>query len=164
MLALQPAPYINEAQLLFSEVQDQYIAGSGSHPHITLCQFYADESTMQKIEADLKALGSPPQPHFSGIHFVKDPKPGLWGVEISATRDSALIAYHNEVISILKKHNINTYINDTGDLFRPHLTLARINKLGFEGFNEDLLRDTPFLLATGEAGPLGQFEKIRKKY
>ena len=164
LLALQPDPYIYEAQRVFADVQDHYIVGPTSYPHITLCQFYADEAIMQKIENDLKTLQNVPQPHFTGLHFVKDPLPKLWGVEISARRDAALMNYHNNVIIILQSHGVKTYVNDTHDLFRPHLTLARINKLQLYNFNDNLLQDTPFILATGQAGPLGQFEIIRMVY
>ncbi|MGI4852336.1 MAG: hypothetical protein ACRYGR_10405 [Janthinobacterium lividum] len=159
LLAEHPTEYIEVAHRLFSTVQDQYITGPESLPHITLCQFYTDNPTLEKIKQDIKSLSIFPQPHFNGIHFIKDPLPNLWGAEISVARDPAFIKYQNQFVNILKKYHIHC-INDVGDLYRPHLTLARINHVVLDNFTDHILKDTSFILSIGRAGDLGQFIEV----
>ncbi len=72
LLALEKDSYIQEAQRLFSKTQENYILGDKSFPHITLCQFYADEITLEDVLSALKKIKSWPSSNFTGISFLKE--------------------------------------------------------------------------------------------
>ncbi len=164
LLALEPKLFESEAQKSFANIIDEYVAGPESYPHITLCQFYTDKENIAKIDEDLAEVKTFPQPRFNGLHFIKSYLPNLWGAELSIAREAKLVDFHKQIVAILKKHNIASYVTETGDLFRPHLTLARINRLQINHFNEELLKKCEFSLTLGEVSKIGQYKKTLTTY
>jgi 2'-5' RNA ligase len=162
LLALNPLGFTEFAQKHFSAVSQGYIIGKDSHPHITLAQFMGSESDLEASIIYLKTYTScaSPKPAIKGISFLKDPKASdIWWAECFIARTEALMSLQRNIESFLRERNI-TLINDTGDLYRPHLTLARI-KEPLPTINLSVL---PFLsdfhLVIAEADQLGQLIKI----
>jgi hypothetical protein len=78
------------------------ILESDSLPHITICQVYSSEKVIKQIEKDLRLLQNVPQPHFTGVSFIKDKKfETIWWVELSVARDPELITLQQKVVKIV---------------------------------------------------------------
>lgn len=157
---MNPEKYIKEARHHFSLIADKYILGPQSIPHITLCQFYADLEIYPTVWQEVINLGNCPQPEFTGFSFIKDHQnPNLWWAEISVSRKSELVNFQNKVTHILKKNEIDC-LNDINDLYRPHLTLARIDKLEINSLDAQLLQSETFMLSIGVSDEVGQFTQM----
>jgi 2'-5' RNA ligase len=156
-LALIPNIFIHEAREKFFALSEGYLLGSKSLPHITLAQFYlASEDKLRDIwDEVVSKIDTTYHPKFLGLSLTKKAK-NLWGVSLLAAREPTLVKQHLEVVDILKKNNISC-ISETGDLYRPHLTLARIKELNISSFNDDLLESSLFTLALGYCDENGQY-------
>ena len=133
-------------------------------PHITICQVYSSEKVINQIEKDLRLLQNVPQPYFTGVSFIKDKKfETIWWAELSVARDPELITLQQKVVKIVTHYNLSC-INDIGELYRPHLTLARINRLQhLDSLNvHNVLNPSPFMLTIGQGDHLGQFIKVER--
>ena len=160
LLAVEPSDYIQAAQQHFGQCAEGYILGPKSHPHITLGQFYADAEIVALIKSEALSLRDYPQPNFTGFSFIQDRQDAsFWWAELAVARAPALMLLHNKIVDNLTQKNIPC-INDSGDLYRPHITLARVKKQHLSHLNADLLQDRPFRLAIGSADDLGQFIEI----
>lgn len=166
LLALSPAGYIDFAQKHFSKVAAGYLLGAKSAPHITVAQFYADQSSYNIIKDHVTTITTSIMPRFIGISFVGDAvHPDIWWAELSVARDSALLALHQKMINFLKMQKMKI-INDHEDLYRPHLTLARIHATSIHSSCPNLA-PSPFILVLGQADELGQlvnYEQIPYSY
>jgi hypothetical protein len=157
LLAVEPFNYIKAAQQLFSSNAEGYLLGPHSDPHITLCQFYTDDERLAFIQDEITALKSKVQPLFTGFSFIQDRQDAsFWWAELAVVRAPDLMLLHNKIVFNLKQKNIPC-INDSGDLYRPHLTLARVKTPHLSHLNADLLQDRPFRLAIGYGDEIGQF-------
>jgi len=159
LLALEPHRYVREAQRFAKEAQG-YLLGEHSLPHVTLAQFYANPQTYAAIVDDLHNGGQIPQIQFNGFHFGKDDHvEGVWWVSLSIARDPALVHLHQFVCSILKRHQTEP-LNSSADLYRPHLTLARVQKIHLDGLTSPVLAPSSFGFVVGESDEFGQFKKV----
>ena len=94
-------------------------------PHLTLAQFEADPSNAAQIWDHLKAHGcAPVSVNFSGLTFLPSSDGGQW-IEVSIIRTDALTMAQEAATRALTNVRI---LNRTGDLFRPHITLARTSE------------------------------------
>ena len=62
-----------------------------------------------------------------GFNFIKglnEHKEFYWA-QIGVERDPAVMAIHHQMLNFLKIHQLNC-LNDSGDIYKPHITLARI--------------------------------------
>lgn len=134
ILALTPAKetitaYIQAAQLLFSPSSEGYLLSENSSPHITICQFECDDTQQARaIWEDVADLEIDPFPvRFTGVSFLKGsgPHQGFYWAEIGVGRDPNIMKVHHAAMKIIESHGLRC-LNDSGDLYRPHLTLARI--------------------------------------
>lgn len=162
ILALTPSKergsfYVQTAQQLFSELSDGYLLSNQSLPHITICQFECNSvEEINFIHSEIKLWKvSPSLIRFVGMSFIKGVgvyESSYWA-ELSVARDQELLEIHKKGISLLKSKS-NFCINDINDLYRPHLTLARIKISNFLPIwpNSILSNDiTDFSLSLGEA-------------
>jgi 2'-5' RNA ligase len=162
LLAEVPDPFIQEAQKHYSAHSDGYLLSDNSLPHITLAQFYVHNTDIvleiwNKIQ---HSIVTTPKPKFIGIGLIKKAK-HLWGLSLSVARSTDLVAAHKIVVEILQQHTIQC-ISNSGEQYRPHLTLARIKEANIVNFNDRLLEDTPFVLTLGQADENGQFLNIKQ--
>ncbi|MBS0185195.1 MAG: hypothetical protein JSS34_02415 [Proteobacteria bacterium] len=160
LLALEKAPYIQEAQKLFSKNYKNYILGDESLPHITLCQFYAEDGALEGILKDVKKIKAWPSVNFTGISFQKEKNTPFWWAELSVLCEASLLNFQSHIMSLLKQYK-TVPLNLPENLYRPHLTLARVTSLKIKAIHEDLLTQRPFTLALGESDFFGQFVKTR---
>ncbi len=167
LLAISPDSFIDYAQNNFLDISDRYILQiEQSKPHITLAQFYGEESDIDMIsqhfdQGKYKAIF---EPRFISMSFKKDKMEAqIWWAEISVARDPSILSLQKEVEAVLVKRD-RQLINASGELFNPHLTLARI-----EGDNLNLNLNTvplqgEFKLAIGKADQYGQFVELVKVF
>ena len=136
ILALVPtnesvaAQYIETAQALFKPHHDSYLLSTKVSPHITVCQFETEEE--KQAERFWTEVGKLSMyrivPRFTGVSFQRGAgnlKQYYWA-EISVARDENLMRMHLFALDSLKNVGLTSF-NDSGDLYRPHLTLARMH-------------------------------------
>lgn len=134
MIILEPSQeaekkYIQASQSLFSERNCGYLLKEGGMPHITICQFECDkEETAKSLWENIRKI----HPNHFSIHFVSlslvvstIDNNGYYWAELTVSYKEELFKLHNEVTSLIKSKGLSI-INDYGDDYRPHLTLARI--------------------------------------
>ena len=120
------------AQANFKDQASEYLLGENALPHVTLCQFQANEEQLESIWSAVEKLGLEAESlalrfhHFyikPGFHFHKDK---YWlGLAMSATAE--LVALQKALHSLLAKMNIET--STLPQSYFPHLTLARCHTL-----------------------------------
>ena len=136
------------AQANFKDQASEYLLDENAHPHVTLCQFQANEEQLESIWSDVEKLDFKAARegareldfgldsnlkalklrfhHFyikPGFHFHKDK---YWlGLAMSATAE--LVALQKALHSLLAKMNIET--STLPQSYFPHLTLARCHTL-----------------------------------
>lgn len=159
LLALEPQRYVKEAQR-FSKNAQGYLLGEHSLPHVTIAQFYAGPQTYAAIVDDLEKINTIPQLHFNGFHFGKDEhEADVWWMSLSIAREPALVHFHQSVCAILKQHRIEP-VSRSAELYRPHLTLARIHTVSLESLSATILEPASFSFVVGESDEFGQFKKV----
>lgn len=163
LLALQPQGYVDYAQNHFAPHSAEYLLGSNSHPHITLAQFYGTPENYAKICQELEAIQDVPEPQFTGLSFIQDKKDSdIWWTEFSAAREQKLLQLQRKITTIVESKKLEL-LNDKEDLYRPHLTLARIRQ-GNISYPLQTIPSSSFILVIGEADERGQFIKVLKKF
>jgi 2'-5' RNA ligase len=133
MIALIPSQksaekYILAAQELFSSQNSDRLLSKESTPHVTLCQFECEESLATSLWEEFKKLSQPSlMIRFVAFSFVKGiaEHEGYYWAELSIARDMPLLNLYQKVLNFIQKKKL-PIINDYGDYYRPHLTLARI--------------------------------------
>jgi 2'-5' RNA ligase len=134
ILALVPTrevatTYIQTAQTLFGNHHDSYLLSEKVSPHITVCQFETEqESKATLFWHQIDTLSNRKLfPRLTGVSFQKGMgklKEFYWA-EVSVAREEALMKVHQFALDALEKCGLHS-VNDSGDLYRPHITLARI--------------------------------------
>lgn len=135
------------AQKLFSSVSDDYLLSEHSLPHITVCQFECEQK--QIAQAVWKEVASQITTHsvpvqLRGISFIKglEAHRGFYWAELAVARDEELMKMHRLAVVVTQARGL-TCLNEIGDLYRPHLTLARIRlPKSLQTWPDDLL-DSP---------------------
>lgn len=163
LLALKPEPYISVAQSHFSDQARCYLLGPESAPHITICQFYGESAVLPSLIRALATLEKSPPVRFTGLGFSKDKTPNMWGASLTIARTPELMKLHLGVVDVLNQQGLSP-LNSSGDLYRPHLTLARIEGLTVSNFSGDSLEDSPFSLVLGESDDWGQLRHICHRF
>lgn len=158
-----PEAYIKLARKYFKQDSEGYLLGPHSLPHITLCQFLADESVLFTLIPELEKADKSPPIHLTGLRFSNKHNSSLWGASISVRRSPELISLVEFVVNLLQKYKL-VPLNSVGDLYTPHLTLARVNCINIKDFPKDIFIGDLFTLALGESDELGQFIKILHQF
>lgn len=160
LIATNPEKYINYAQKEFSDFAKGYLLSKNSLPHITVAQFKEiNRAKILLLWQEIQDSGLIiPQINLIGVSLTRK-NDNLWGISLIVKRCSELVRLQEAIITILKNYSIDC-ISPTGDLYRPHLTLARIPELKITYFDEQLLDGCNFVLVIGECDENGQFIKI----
>ncbi|OGN63359.1 MAG: hypothetical protein A3E80_02885 [Chlamydiae bacterium RIFCSPHIGHO2_12_FULL_49_9] len=139
-------PYIRAAQGLFSSTSDSYLLSEHSLPHITVCQFECDQG--QIAHAIWKEFAKQTDDlsisvRFTGVSFTK----GIGGhqefywAELVIARDAAIMKAHHLAVTAVQNRGL-VLLNEIGDLYYPHLTLARIRlPKTFQSWPDSLLNN-----------------------
>ncbi len=119
--------YIRAAQMLFSSVSIGYLLHEWSLPHITVCQFKCRQKKDAAAVWKELAIKDTFPIRFTGVSFIKGlgiHKKFYWA-ELSVARDKEVMRVHQMAAAAVHMQGFPC-LNDQGDLYRPHLTLARI--------------------------------------
>ena len=159
MLASKPTYFVDYAQRNFAGKEANYILGEHAKPHVTLVQFYGDHNDASAVKDFIELLSDNPQPRYTGIQFGIDvnDSAALWA-NMGVARDPALLELHLKMVDFLKSRNLHA-LNDSGDLYYPHVTFARV-KIDGIGCEKPNIPDVVFNLALGVADEFGQFVKV----
>ncbi|EKE08623.1 MAG: hypothetical protein ACD_17C00078G0008 [uncultured bacterium] len=150
--------YIQAAQRLFSSGSDQCLLSAHSLPHITLCQFDCEQEEASAIAKELEELKMNSYlVRFTGFAFIQglEVHKDFYWAELSVAREREIMKIYRTTATIIHSHEL-ACLNDQEDLYRPHLTLARIrlsntiqklpkNLIAREYFTLDLLPCIPSL-------------------
>jgi 2'-5' RNA ligase len=153
--------FIDVAHQLFGPISQEYVLSkNNSLPHITLAQFLSENSEqLQHVWHELQHAAIP-RVQFIGIGFTKkwDSK---WNASLTVTRTSELIKLQQHIITVVKKYKVESVVPD-GDIYRPHLTLARIlvSEPVCIDFEKIPLADVGFKLVIGIGDEHGQLIEI----
>lgn len=157
--------YIQASQRLFSDLYDGYLLSEKSSPHITICQFKcANNKEVVKVWEQVEKLDTLSlQPRFLGIGFEKGTgaHQAFYWAAIAVARDEAIMKLHRDALRVIQSLGY-TCLNDSNDLYRPHLTLARILLPDrIQKWPETLLDSTggEFRLALAQGDENGQYIK-----
>lgn len=167
ILALIPPPeqapiYIQTAQKLFSASSEGYLLSENSSPHITLCQFECDrEQTELTVWEEIKKLNlNSSSVRFTGISFLKGvgEHNDFYWAEIAIGRDEEILSLHHTAVKIIQSQGLHS-LNDSGALYRPHLTLARIRLPHvIQKWPDEILQNKhPFKIALAKGDHNGQY-------
>ncbi len=137
---------IQAAQKLFSSVSDDYLLSEHSLPHITVCQFECEQKQIaQAVWNEVSSQTTPSLPiRLKGVSFIKglEAHRGFYWAELAVARDEELMKMHRLAVVIIQERGL-TCLNEIGDLYRPHLTLARIRlPESLQTWSDDLI-DSP---------------------
>jgi len=134
--AHQASAYVALAQANFRDQESEYLLGENAHPHVTICQFQANEEQLESIWSAVEKLELEPNQkalalrfhHFyikPGFHLHKDK---YWlGLAMSATAE--LMALQKALHTLLAQMNIES--PTLPQAYFPHLTLARCHTLDY---------------------------------
>jgi 2'-5' RNA ligase len=141
----------------FSTYADQYLLGNQALPHVTLCQFEAQEQDLEKIwlRAEKLIPVKSISLTFDSVSVIN--KNNFFWVSLIPDHATELHELHNTARSVLEiKHQV---------WFDPHLTLfnstSDIFSAAVENFKASFthLSDN-CILALGKSGFAGQFKEI----
>ncbi len=164
LYALDPESYCNVANELFSDMSQGYILSENSHPHITLCQFKSDDlNVIEAIWEQVKIFNFEVlEPKFLGINFQKGAGEHhkFYWVQITVERENPIMDMHLKVLNILNENQMKC-ITDNSDLYKPHVTLARIQlNRPISVWPSHILNPTAFKITLGISDENGQYLKM----
>ena len=153
------ADFIGYAERFYS-IADGYKLGENSLPHVTVCQFYSEESDIKTV---WEKVCTAVQEHFVSLTFNQY-SCGLYG----QFNWISLLPKESEVLNQLHQTVANIVPNPTTKNYDPHLTLINTLKEKEDEFKIEAARlsntsfslEDTFVLSLGKSDPLGQFTEI----
>ncbi len=144
---------VEYAQENYSKKSDGYCLSHNVYPHITLCQFEADEQPMIFIDEVFNPVFTMPNiREGQGIHQ------GYNWIEWVVKKDDWIVQLQKTVGGALESEGlkVNTSI---GELYHPHMTFCRIAKDHTDDVPLAMVEqsDTPWIFTIGESDKNGQF-------
>jgi 2'-5' RNA ligase len=147
----------------YSHLADTYLLGEKSLPHLTLCQFFAEESEVDQIWIDICKALDEGSIRLSFNKLVSTTMDGYDWVALLPDINLDLIKMHYKAASIIKSP-----INWSFENYDPHITLINAKK-NHEGKLEVEMRKMSgsikpikdsFHVVLGECDKFGQFTKL----
>lgn len=160
LLPLTLGPVALRLSKAFSQLSDSYLLGAASYPHVTLCQFYAEENEVGAIWEKANQAFSE---KLLCLHFKQattfEHIGKLW-IQLIPKPEASLQKLHLLITEIVKLP-----LGLIRERYSPHLTLANIKKDQHEkalaqvaalriNFSDD------FILALGSCDEMGQLTSI----
>lgn len=113
---------IDYSRELYKILDSDVILGENSTPHMTIGQFSVDDATASKVWGNYKSMAKElPKINLAGLTILPSRSAGAW-IEISVLKSKELLKLQEDLINILLP--FGTLTNDTGDNYRPHITVA----------------------------------------
>jgi 2'-5' RNA ligase len=110
------------AKELCKNMDSDVLLGTNSNPHMTIGQFSVEDSVAKQVWEKYKSSSIElPKINLAGITILPSSSGGAW-IEVSVLKSEALLKLQNDLIKVLKPFGVLT--NDTGDNYRPHITVA----------------------------------------
>jgi 2'-5' RNA ligase len=144
----------------FASLHDNYLLGQASYPHVTICQFYAEENQVQGLWEKAVGFFNEKSLYLSfkqATTFVINER--LW-VQLIPEPHARLQQLHNALAELIKEP-----LGLAREKYSPHLTLANIKKELQEKACAQVaalrvsLADE-FVLALGHCDANGQFTEV----
>ena len=162
-LALLPLTIGSQAVHLakvFSKLSDSYLLGEGSKPHVTICQFYAQESEVEGIWKKASQMFTERSLHldFNEVtSLVIHEK--LW-VQLIPEPNERLQFLHNQLAKM-----VESPLGLVFEAYSPHLTLANVRNAEREKAAQEvsalqLSLSDDFILSLGSCDEVGQFTGV----
>lgn len=165
LIPLKPTIYTETAQSLLSEMSDGYLLSSSVFPHITVAQFELNDEEKARLQIlweEIAKLNIKPfSPKLIGVSFIKGLKShdGFYWAQLAVERDPLVMKTHHQVVDVLNKHQLSC-LNDAGDIYKPHITLARITlSKSIPLWTSELLAAQEFRIAIGASDKNGRYLK-----
>ena len=114
---------VSYAKVLYETLDTDVVLGKNSTPHLTIGQFSVDDESAKRVWERYKTnVTELPQINLAGITILPSRSiAGAW-IEISVLKSQELSRLQEDLIRIL--HPFGVLTNDTGDDYRPHITVA----------------------------------------
>jgi len=143
----------------FDAADDYLLDGVTAHPHVTLCQFEAEEDQLPDIWNRALQICAPKRMLKLGELFIQERPNHIWaGLEIIKTPE--LEREQAELVKMLAGQGIKTFTKPGADYF-SHLTFASLIEVP-----ERMMRsavtgaEQPFFLSLGRTGENGVYQRI----
>lgn len=144
---------VDYAQDNYDEISDGYCLSHKVYPHITLCQFEADDQPMIFIEELFEPVFTLPnirqgQGEHSGYNWVE------WLVQ----KDEWLVQLQKGVKDALESEGAKV-TTGIGESYHPHMTFCRTPKQEIDDIPLAMIEqsDKPWIFTIGESDKNGQF-------
>ena len=160
LLPLTIGPQALQLATPFSKLNDGYLLGRGSQPHVTVCQFYAEEGQLAEIWKKASRVFGEKRLH---LEFNETTslllQERLW-VQLIPEPNERLQQLHNQVAKM-----VEAPLGLVFEAYSPHMTLANIRKDQHEAAKVELTAlelslSDDFILALGSCDEEGQFTAV----
>lgn len=142
----------------FAAIADSYLLGEKSLPHVTLCQFEADESELDTIWKSVFASMPNASLQLTFSEFSCVTKLNLNWISLLPDKIDILKKMHSEVALIIKAP-----LNKSFKEYDPHMTLINSKDPSYQKAIEKISYDPltdKFVLALGRSNEIGQFTEV----
>lgn len=143
---------------LFANIADSYLLGEKSLPHVTLCQFEADEAELDLIWKSVCASLPNKSVRLTFNEFSCVTKQNFNWISLLPNEIDVLNKIHSKITSIIK-----TPVRNSIKEYDPHMTLINSQDPNYQRAIENIsyspLMDT-FVIALGKSDGVGQFTEV----
>lgn len=162
-LALLPQNISAEAlrlSTLFAALSDNYLLGPASHPHVTICQFYAEETQLAGIWEQSRRLLTENSLHLIFKQITAELIQEKFWVQLIPEPHERLHQFHLQMAEIVKEP-----LGLARAQYSPHLTLANIKKDQQEAARAQVaamrvVLEDDFILSLGNCDENGQVTSL----
>lgn len=144
---------VDYAQDKYSDVSDGYCLSHNVYPHITLCQFEADEQPMIFIDELFNPVFTD-----ADVREGKEIHEGFSWIEWVVKKESWLVKLQETVIGALASEGISV-TSGKGEHYYPHMTFCRAPKEKTDNIPLAMAEqsDQPWMFTIGSSDKNGQF-------
>jgi 2'-5' RNA ligase len=142
----------------FYAIALNYRMGETSIPHITLCQFIADENDLGAIWADASRIQESKVLRIRLNEVRCLASPGFNAVSLMPDNEEALTTLHYAIANLVEERRSKCFAE-----YDPHLTVINTEKPEFENYVSGIAYETiedDFNLVLGLSDDLGQLKSI----
>lgn len=144
---------VEYAQDKYADVYEGYCLSHQIYPHITLCQFEADDQPMIFIDEVFHPVFTE-----ANIREGKGIHQGYSWVEWLVQKDDSIVQLQETVRGALESEGIKV-LTETGSDYSPHMTFCRIPVQKEDGIPVAMIEQSsrPWIFTIGSSDQMGQF-------